>query len=143
LSLAPIDLAVKRRLLIIVGLAAAGALLGYLALGPGLFYWKESVHHYKSGAESDLLALHTIEENYKRDHGGYAGTFSQLGVPMGAQLDGNALSWDGGPYRFRFTGTAGDGKRNLLGYSIEARPVSGSSRRYPVLRIDQSGSIHR
>ena len=57
--------------------------LGYLALGEAVYYWKENVHHYESGALSALLALHQMQENYKVDHGSYAADFAQLGVLIG------------------------------------------------------------
>jgi len=140
--LVPILLAVKRKSLILFGGLSLCALLAYFALGPGLYYWKEHAHHYEAGANSDLLALHAIQQNYKEDHGSFASSFSQLGVPLGAHLDGDVLSW-GGPYRFRFTRTVRDRNGILVGYEIEGRADSNSAWKLPALSIDESGKIHR
>jgi hypothetical protein len=134
---------VNRKLLILIGLLFAGAMLGYIAFGPGLYYWKEHAHHYEPGAYADLFALHTIQENYKNDHGEYAGSFSQLGVPLGGHLDGDSLEWDDGPYRFRFVRTIHDRNGKLAGYEIEARAGSNSGWRWPTLSIDEAGKVHR
>jgi len=118
-----------------------GVLAGYFALGWGIYYWKEYVHHYESGAESELLALHTIQENYKKDHGSYAGTFSQLGVPLGAKLNSDALIWSG-PYVFRIVGIVQNQDGSIVEYSIDARPVTYSSNSKRSYLMDQTGMIH-
>jgi hypothetical protein len=118
-----------------------GAVFLYFALGWGVYYWKEYPPHYESGAVSDLFALHTIQENYRKDHGSYAGTFSQLGLPLGARLNSDVLSWKG-PYGYRIIGDLQDQAGAVVDYSIEARPVTygiGSKRSY---LMDSSGNIH-
>jgi hypothetical protein len=135
-------LTVKRQSLIIASLLLASAFVGYVALGPGLYFWKEHAQHYESGARSSLLALHSMQLNYKQDHGEYASAFSQLGVPLGAKLDGDALSW-GGPYRLRITQTVRNESGRVVEYSIEARPSPGFAEKYPILRIDEAGEIHQ
>jgi hypothetical protein len=72
-------------------------LVGYFMIGGGVYYWKEYVHHYESGTVARLFALHTMQDNYKADHGSYACTVPQLGLPLGASLNGDPLTWDGGP----------------------------------------------
>ena len=114
---------------------------GYFALGWGVYYWKEYAHHYESGAVSDLFALHTMQENYKKDHGSYAGTFSQLGVPLGAKLNSDALIWSG-PYVFRIVGIVQNQDGSIVEYSIDARPVTYSSNSKRSYLMDQTGMIH-
>ena len=114
--------------------------IGYVATGPGLFYWKENFHHYESGVRASLLALHAMQENYKQDHGEYAGALSQLGAPLGASFDGEALTWSG-PYRFRITQSVRNQNEKVVKYSIEARPTLGAADKYPILHIDEAGNI--
>jgi hypothetical protein len=119
----------------------ACAVSGYFALGGGVYYWKEYTHHYESGAVSDLFALHTMQENYKKDHGSFAGTFSQLGLPLGARLNSDVLSWDGA-YGYRIIGIVQNQNGAVLEYSIDARPVKyspGSKRSY---LMDHNRIIH-
>ena len=127
--------------MIFAALLFAGLVAGYFALGWGIYYWKEYVHHYEAGAESDLLALHTIQENYKQDHGSYAGTFSQLGVPLGARLNSDALIWSG-PYVFRIVGIAQNQDGSVVEYSINARPLTYSSNSKRSYLMDRNGIIH-
>jgi hypothetical protein len=117
-------------------------IVGYFALGWGVYYWKEYVHHYESGAVSDLFALHTMQENYKKDHGSFAGTFSQLGLPLGASLNGDLLTWGRGPYRYRIAWTARDQTGNVVEYRIAARPIAYSNESKRSFLMDQTGMIH-
>ena len=114
-------------------------LIAYLAWGGGLYFWKEHFHHYKAGAKSDLLALHTMQENYRIDHGRYANNFAELGVPQGARLQGDALHWDG-PYHMRFTGLVRDQSGAVVHYTIEAKPDS-SDGKLPTIEIDETGTL--
>src|SRR6266481_3911112 len=126
------DSRVSRRAVIVCGVIFVCTLAGYLALGGAVYYWKERVPHYESGAVSALFALHTIQENYKTDHGLYASTFSQLGLPIGATLDGGLLCWDG-PYRYRLSRINPNPTGRAEEYSIEARPIKyarGARRSY-------------
>jgi hypothetical protein len=88
----------RRRVAILSAVLFGCVLVGYFAIGGGVYFWKEYSHHYEAGAVSSLFALHTMQENYKNDHGSYASTFSELGLPLGANLNGDLLIWDG-PYR--------------------------------------------
>jgi len=128
----------KVRLYVIV---ACAVLLGYLAIGEGIYYWKESVHHYEAGALSGLYALQTIQDNYRNDHGSYATTFSQLGLPLGAKLSGDFLVWESG-YRYQIIDTATDALGTVGRYRIESRPITYSYRSRRSFLMDQSGAIH-
>jgi hypothetical protein len=131
----------KRKPAIVSAALFVGAVSLYFVLGWGVYYWKEYAHHYESGAVANLLALHTIQENYRKDHGSYAGAFSQLGLPLGARLNSDVLSWNG-PYGYRIIGGLQDQAGAVLDYSIDARPVTyrvGSKRSY---LMDSSGKIH-
>ena len=114
---------------------AVVCVIGFLALGGGVYYWKENVHHYASGAKSELLALHTMQENYRADHGRYASNFSELGVPLGARVHGDVLEWDG-PYQMRFTRLLRDQNNNVTHYTIQA-----GVQRLPTLEIDETGIL--
>ena len=108
-------------------------------IGNGLYFWKEKVHHQTPGATSHLLALRTMQENYRIDHGGYAGNFSDLGVPLGARLQGGVLLWDG-PYRIRFTRLVRDQGGNVVHYTIEAQP-DDTDTKLPRIEIDDAGIL--
>lgn len=114
---------------------------GYFALGWGVYYWKEYAHHYESGAVSDLFALHTMQENYKKDHGSYAGTFAQLGLPLGARLKSDVLTWNG-PYIYRIIGVVQNQDGTVLEYSVDARPVTYSPNSKRSYLMDHKGIIH-
>jgi hypothetical protein len=114
---------------------------GYFLFGGAVYYWKEYVPHYEAGAASRLIALHRIEENYRKDHGTYAGSFSELGVPLGAQLVGDALIWDS-PYRFRVINTVRGQAGSIQDYQIEARPNQYSNQCKRSFLMDSSGYIH-
>jgi hypothetical protein len=113
----------------------------YFALAFGMYYWKEYMPHNEAGVVSDLDALHVIQQNYKAEHGYYARTFSQLGVPLGAKLVGDQLYWDG-PYVFHIVDIKPIGAEGALGYHFEGRPTTysfGSRRSY---LMDEAGRIH-
>jgi len=88
-----------------------------------------------------FYALRTMQNGYKEDHGSYATTFSQLGLPLGAKLDGDVLIWDGG-YRYRIMDTASDATGTVARYCIDARPMTYSYRSRRSFRMDQTGRIH-
>jgi hypothetical protein len=131
----------RRRGVVLSAVLLVCAVSGYFALGWGIYYWKEYTHHYEAGAVSSLFALHTMQENYKKDHGSYAGTFSQLGVPSDAKLDSDVLTWDG-PYHYRIIEVVENQHGTILEYFIDARPTTyarGSKRSY---LMDQDGTIY-
>jgi hypothetical protein len=118
-----------------------GVLLCYLALGPGLYYWKENVRHDEAGALSGLEALHTIEMNYKSEHGAYVADFAALGMPQGAYAHDGKLTFNEG-YYFEFANVTRDDFGRVTDFCIRARPVEirwGSHRNYIV---DAAGNIH-
>ncbi len=131
----------RRRTVIASIVLLACAVSGYFALGWGVYYWKEYAHHYESGAISDLFALHTMQENFRKDHGSYAGTFSQLGLPLGARLNSDALTWNG-PYLYRIIGIVQSPSGEVLGYSIDARPAKYTSSSKRSYLMDHNGAIH-
>lgn len=131
----------RRRTVMIYAIVTCCVLLGYLAIGEAMYYWKESVHHYESGAISALYALQTMQNNYRKDHGSYATTFSQLGVPLGGRLNGVLLSWDG-DYVYRIIDIAPDTTRTGGAYRIDARPMTYSYRSRRSFLLDQTGTIH-
>ena len=110
-------------------------MLVYLAAGSAPYFWKEHVHHYVSGARSALLALHTTQGNYRNDHSEYADTFSELGVPMRARMQGDELTWDGGPYRFRIARIIRDHDGKVIHYTIEAHAEGSSGQRLPIMSV--------
>jgi hypothetical protein len=114
---------------------------GYFLFGVAVYYWKESVPHYEAGARSRLIALHRIEENYRKDHGTYAGSFSELGVPLGGQLAGDALIWDV-PYRFLIINTVRGQAGSIQDYQIEARPNRFSYQSKRSFLMDSGGYVH-
>jgi hypothetical protein len=120
-------------------LVGATCLIAFLVLGGGLYFWKEHAHHFKAGAKSHLLALHTMQENYRTDHGRYANNFAELGVPLGARLQGDALHWDG-PYHMRFTRMFRDQNGAVVHYTIEAKTDS-SGGGLPTIEIDETGIL--
>jgi hypothetical protein len=115
--------------------------LGYLATGEALYYWKEHAHHYEAGAISALMALHTIQENYRTDHGSYAGDFAQLGMPLGAGLERDLLTW-GGPYRYRMDVVERNKTGAVVAYCVQARPVRYSRGNRTSYFMDRTGRIH-
>ena len=82
-----------------------------------------------------------MEENYRRDHGAYAASFAELGVPLGAQLDGDSLIWNG-PYSFRIIDTVRGQAGSIQDYQIEARPNQFSYQCKRSFLIDSSGYVH-
>ena len=134
------NLLLRRRVILCTALFV-GAVSVYFALGWGVFYWKEYTHHYEAGVVAELFALHTMQENYKNDHGSYAGTFSELGTPLGAKLNSDLLTWNG-PYRFPIIQVVRDRNGAVLEYCIEARHMTytrGSERSY---LMEYNGTIH-
>jgi hypothetical protein len=114
---------------------------GFFLFGEAVYYWKEYVPHYEAGARSRLVALHRIEENYRKDHGVYAASFTELGVPLGGQLAGDALIWDV-PYHFRIITTVRGQAGPIQDYQIEARPNSFSYQSKRSYLMDSGGYIH-
>lgn len=101
---------------------------------------KEAAHRSNvAGAHTDLLALCTMQTNYQIDHGGYAGSFSDLGVPQGARLQGEVLLWDG-HYRIRFTQLARDQDGKVVHYTIEAKPDDNDAK-LPRIEIDDQCNL--
>lgn len=131
-----------RRIAVLCAVFFVCALVGYFAIGEGVYYWKEHVHHYESGAVARLFALHTMQENYKKDHGSYASMFSQLGLPLGASLNGDLLTWDGGPYRYQIARTMHNQVGSVVEYYIAARPIAYSNESKRSYLMDQAGIIH-
>jgi hypothetical protein len=130
----------RRRIVLVLLLLAVGGISAYFLVGGAVYYWKENVHHYQAGAISSLFALHTMEENYKKDHGTYPGSFEEPGVPLAARLDGDSLIWNG-PYRFRVMDV-----RSQTGlvqhYRIEARPDQYSYQSRRSFLMDSTGHVH-
>jgi len=114
---------------------------GYFLVGEAVYYWKENIHHYEAGVAAQLSALHRLEENYRKEHGAYAASFAELGVPLGAKLDGDALIWDG-PYRFRIINIVRGKADTTQDYQIEARPDQFSVRTRRSFLMDSDGYIH-
>jgi hypothetical protein len=121
--------------LLVIGIGA------YFLVGGAIYYWKEYVHHYESGVLSRLVALQRMEENYRKDHGTYAGSFAELGLPLGAHLDGDAITWDV-PYRFRVIDIVRSQAGSIQEYRIEARPIQYSHQSRRSFLMDSSGYIH-
>lgn len=111
------------------------------AIGGGVYYWKEYVHPYESGAVAGLFALHTMQENYKKDHGSYASRFPQLGLPRGASLNGDLLTWDGGPYRYRIVWAVRNQTGSVVEYYIAARPIAYSNESKRSYFLEDANSI--
>jgi len=131
----------RRRKVFIYMVAACSVLLACVAIGEGMYYWKESVHHYEAGALSGLYALQTLQNSYRNDHGSYATTFSQLGLPLGAKLSGDFLVWDRG-YRYQIIDTVTDALGTVGRYRIESRPIMYSYRSRRSFLMDETGAIH-
>ena len=136
-----IDVRDSRRRAVVGAVAIVCGVLGYFAVGEVVYYWKEHVHHYESGAISALLALRTIQENYKADHGSYAADFARLGLPLGAELSGDLLNW-GGPYRYRMGCIVRSQTGSVLEYCIQARPITYSRDSKKSYLVDQTGKMH-
>jgi hypothetical protein len=117
------------------------SVVGYFALGFGVYYWKEYVPHYEAGAVSDLNALYVIQRNFKNEHGYYARSFVQLGVPLGAKLSDDQLTWYG-PYRYRIVDVKPIATDGALEFHIEGRPVTYSFWSRRSYLMDENGSIH-
>jgi hypothetical protein len=122
-------------LVLVVGVSA------YFLVGGAVYYWKENVHHYEAGVVARLFALHTMQENYRKDHGTYAGSFAELGVPLGARLERDSLTWDG-PYRFRVIDVVRSQAGSVQDYQIEARPLQYSNQSKRSFLLESSGNIH-
>lgn len=69
-------------------------------------------------------------------------TFPQLGLPLGASLNGELLTWDGGPYRYRIAWTVPDQTGSVVEYRIVARPTVYSRQSKRSFLMDQTGMIH-
>lgn len=68
--------------------------------------------------------------------------FSQLGLPLGASLNGGLLTWDGGPYRYRSDWAVRNQAGSVVEYYIAARPIAYSSESKRSCLMDQTGIIH-
>ena len=79
--------------------------------------------------------------NYKKDHGSYASRFPQLGLPRGASLNGDLLTWDGGPYRYRIAWAVRNQTGSIVEYYIAARPIAYSNESKRSYLMDQTGII--
>ena len=102
---------------------------------------KETAHQTNvADAHAHLLSLCTMQTNYQIDHGGYAGSFSDLGVPPGARLQGEVLLWNG-HYRIRFTQLARDQEGKVLHYTIEAKP-DDTDAKLPRIEIDDQCNLN-
>lgn len=101
---------------------------------------KETAHQTNvADAQAHLLSLCTMQANYQIDHRGYAGSFSDLGVPPGARLQGEVLLWDG-HYRIRFNQLARDQGGNVVHYTIEAKPDDADTK-LPRIEIDDQCNL--
>jgi hypothetical protein len=125
----------------ILTLTLVCAIAGYFAIGGGIYYWKEHVHHYEAGAVSALFALHAMQENYRNEHGSYAESFVELGVPLGARLSGDTLTWYG-PYRYRIVRTMRNQGDAVQEYWIETHPSTRSIGVKRSYLMDRNGAIH-
>lgn len=121
--------------LLFVGVAA------YFLAGEALYYWKDNFPHYEAWAASRLFAIHTMEQNYRKDHRTYADSFAEVGVPLGAHLEGDSLIWDG-PYRFRVINVVHNQTGSVQDYRIEARPNQYSYQCKRSFLMDSNGYIH-
>lgn len=85
-----------------------------------LSYFKEHDPFKEGAALGTLGALRDIQENYRKDHGGYAGSFKDLGLLMGATETPRGMSYR--DYSFTLSATRYDANGNVTGYKITARP---------------------
>lgn len=90
---------------------------------------------------SCLFALHTMQDNFRHDHGSYADSFEQLGVPLGAKLSGDTLTWNG-PYPYRIVNVERSNNGTAEQYSIDARPSEYSRGSKQSFLMDYTGFIH-
>jgi hypothetical protein len=134
------DSGFRRKIIIVLFVLVVGV-GAYILVGGAVYYWKENVHHYEAGAVARLFALHTMEENCRKDQGTYAGSFAELGVPLGARLEGDSLTWDG-PYRFRVIDVVRSQAGSVQYYRIEARPIQYSNQSRRSFLLESSGNIH-
>lgn len=131
---------IKRTVVVLLIASVCVIAVGYLLISIGGYFWK--VHQsapeaYASGAKFHLLTLSSMQASYQMDHGGYAGNFSDLGVPQGARLQGNVLLWNG-PYRIRFTRLVRNQGGNVVHYTIEAKP-DDSDAKLPRIEMNDEG----
>lgn len=80
-----------------------------------------------------------MQENYRTDHDHYAKDFSELGVPLGARLQGDELLWDG-PYGIHFTRLVRDQNGAVAHYTLEAQSRD-IRQKLPTLEIDDAGIL--
>ncbi|HJX85225.1 MAG TPA: hypothetical protein VJ723_12855 [Candidatus Angelobacter sp.] len=129
-----------RKWITVIMLAVGSISLGSIVLGAAIYCWKEYTPHFEAGALSSLRALQTMQENYKTEKGFYAGSFNELGVPLGAKLRGSVLTWDNG-YKYQLSELSNDRSGRAIAYSIAARPIhykGGSKKSY---LMDQAGTV--
>jgi hypothetical protein len=115
--------------------------LCFAAAMAGLFYWKESMPHYESGALAELMAFHTIEGNYWSDKKMYSASFLDLDIPMGAHANADQLTFNEG-YVFEFSKVVRDASGKVTDYWMIARPVEykrGTKRSY---LLNSDGDIY-
>jgi len=130
----------SRRVTVIL-IAIAILLVGYFLVGGAVYYWKERVPHDEAGAISSLSALHTMENNYKDEHGSFAASFAQLGIPLGAKLSGDVLTWNGS-YCYRIVHVIYNSADKATDYQIDSRPSKyqyGSKHSY---LMESTGAVH-
>jgi hypothetical protein len=129
-----------RKWVIAILLGSGGAFLGSITFGAAIYYWKEHVHHLEAGALASLEALRAMQENYKTAKGFYVGTFSDLGVPLGAKLSGDALTWDDG-YEYRLTELVNRPTGAAIVYAISARPIQYKNGSKKSFLMSQDGTV--
>jgi hypothetical protein len=117
-----------------------GIALFLVAAGAAFLYWKESMPHYEAGALAELMALHTVEENYLSDKKTYSASFLELDIPMGAHASANRLSFDEG-YVFEFSNVVRDASGKVTDYSMIARPVEYKWRTKRSYLLNSDGEI--
>jgi hypothetical protein len=81
-----------------------------------------------------------MQENYRRDHGICAPTFSELGVPLGARLEGDVLFWDDGPYGIHFARLIRDQNGIVVHYTLADKPRD-TRVKLPTIEIDDGGIL--
>jgi hypothetical protein len=106
----------------------------------GLFYWKESMPHYESGALAELMAFHAIEGSYWSDKKMFSANFLELDIPMGARANANQLTFNEG-YVFEFSNVVRDASGKVTDYCMIARPVEYKWRTKRSYLLDSEGKI--
>ena len=118
-----------------------GVFLCYVGLGMGLYYWKENVKHFESGALLSLEALCTMEGNYKSHNGAYSGDFEELGLLLGSFAHDNKLTWNQ-EYFYEFSNVSRDASGRVTDFCITARPFIYKRSSHRSFLLDQSCNIY-